>query len=208
MARPAQLMKPVAVLPPATWPLLNQIFLHAKEKLGSTTLTLGDMQRALSGGRLKAAARNIQTGECLLLRSAFWRCHVLKDELSSTPPHTVVGVSVWRRDAHGFCRVRGYVYFGYRPDFEKLYPPPAQPVKSEQRGRPAGTTVHDWIKISAQIAARCHDASGQIRIPKKLSSLANEICLWCQSEFGIQPDIREVQRAVQEITKVLKTKRE
>ena len=210
MSRPVLLTKPVAALPLTEWERLDEIFLQARKKFGSTTLAVGDMLRALQKGQLKAAACKEQTGEWFLLRSVFWQHHILRDELSLATPPTVAGVSVWRKEARGFRRIRGYVYFGYRPDFEKLYPPSAtvaaeQPIDQPERERrtPGRKRTKDWPDHVAawliKVARDDPDSLGNIQ------ALAEDARTFLEKKLKWAPqEQRDIERVIASLLRYIK----
>ena len=200
MARPAKpkpLTKPVAELPVADWVPFDQVFLQVQAKVGSAGLAVSDMHRALHKGRLKSAVRSVK--ECVLLRPAFWLSHRLHHQRDP------VGVRVWPTNSRSPIPP-GWVFFAYRPDFEKLYPPSAQGTPSlsasSKRGAP---TVYDWHAIDGEIAARCIDA-GKLKVWKNEAALSREIALWCQKTFGHEPADSKLREAVRAICKALRAK--
>jgi hypothetical protein len=85
----------------------------------------------------------------------------------------------------------------YPPVATMLVTPTVTAAKSEPPKRRRGpVTTHDWHTIDGEIAHRCIDKSGRLRLPKSENKLAKDMADWLIDEGYDPPAISELRAAV------------
>jgi hypothetical protein len=81
---------------------------------------------------------------------------------------------------------------------------PDEVLPKNPRGAGRRTFKHDWTAIHGEIARRCHDDSGRIRVPKNVAKFAADMLQWCVNTGRREPVESEMRTAVKEIFEALR----
>ena len=122
------------------WYTLKAAIDRREQQTGAVSLVVTDLERDLESDKLRSMRRNLLTGECEHVPAIFWRDHVIDITL---PPHIEVyrrrdidrTPQRWGTFAHQAAdRINGWVFFVWKPDFDRLYFASAPVDQHDARG--------------------------------------------------------------------------
>jgi hypothetical protein len=184
----------------AEWASFNEAFARIAARSGSRSLAAHDLEQKLISGDLPSAVRHMRDGteeERKQLKPAFWHAGMLLDRTLGP------GVQVRLPGP-----VTGSWYFFVRRDkLDQFYPESTATVVSPEkppRRRTGPVMKHDWHTIDGEIARRCHDKSGRLRIPKDESKLADAVADWLSDEGLDEPAPSNLREAVKLVCAALR----
>jgi hypothetical protein len=189
------------------WVPLNTALQRIKDSTGSVRLAGIDLQQALLGGRLKAAARLLNhqgIEERAALSPSYWEqvaLHVCeKGDVQLLP---LEADRVAPGELHVFVR---------RSDLDRLYPSAGSEDdgkvdRAEQPARRRGPfPKYKWHEIDGEIARRCFDSkTGRVRVHNNERRLAAAMLEWCQYKYGREPVESEMREAVKRVCAALRS---
>jgi len=192
----------------ARWLPMTDAHGELTRRTGDRSLSARDLTDGLMVGRVRCMRRRLRPGSERareLVSHAFWALHRLDSwsDALLVVPRVQAGPLV--------ASVRGFVFYVWKPDFEKLWPTavtpserPADPLQPPSRGRGRPKT-HDWHSIDAEIARRCIDPkTGRVTVPKNESKLAADVLQWLTDQDIGQPAESEMREAARRVCAALR----
>jgi hypothetical protein len=187
------------------------------EATGNRFLAAGDLTGALLSGHLRCMRRRVGRGVGPgreFVPSAFWASY----RLDSWRDALLIRARI-RQQGKAVEALRGYVFYVWKPDLEKIWPtaapswptaaPPSERRTDDLRPPPRRrepVVTHDWFSICAEIARHCIDPkTGRVEVPKRESKLAKDVLAWCQEQGWQEPAVSEMREAVKRICAALRT---
>jgi hypothetical protein len=213
--------------PDKRWELTDWVPLQdAAERIdkcaGNWYLSLRELHRRLFAGDLRSGAviQPYRGPELrVTLKKTFWGELEIK---GFAPKRTlwVNGTLEGEKFLHGpsLSWTQEFHLFVRRADLDKLYRAEVVPApeaagakmgskeKSEnlQERRSTGVIKYEWGQIYGEIARRCVDPQGRLKVPKSANGLAAELEGWCETTLGKIPSNTELREAVKHIFDALR----
>jgi hypothetical protein len=169
---------------------------------GDMTLAASDLTAAARKG-VRTMRRGTDPQSCELLSVEFWNDHVVRVYVNILNPSALRRVCITTVGAEDADP--DLYYFFWLDDLEKLWPIAQSPTRHDllpnRRGR---VVTHDWFAICGEIARRCIDSSGRVKVPKSETRLAKDVAGWLQEQGKNDPADSEMRAAVKQICAALR----